>query len=320
LTPYAYMLLKPRGPQVDRVPPLRLDLDFLDTSGYAIIPVESAAVPIDAKEGAGEERPFEKLALTQTLDERQAKDGKLILEVKATATGLLPELETIVDLGGVESAGFDVVKRDDHGNSVVKFDDSGEGIDAERTWTLSMKAKDGLPRKPESFTFGKAKVETASNEHFRYVDADLATVPETVSLEREYGKPSRMWLWWIPAALVLVTGAVLGWRRLRKPAVEEAGRFRMPEPVTPFTVLGLLRDIEQRARRGAEAEARRGDPADRAALLRRGRGRSAGPRADRDELGGEGALISAWASDPPSRPRLRRGSRRPASVRSLRSP
>lgn len=252
VTPYAYLLLKPRGPQVDRVPPLRLDLDFLDTSGYAIIPVESPAVPIDArgdakgdaKDGAGDARPYAKLALTQTLDERQAKDGKLILEVKANAVGLLPELGEIVDLAGIAASGFDVQKTDDHGNSVVKFDEGGDGVDAERTWTIALRAKEGLPKRPETFTFGKAKVETASDEHFRYVDADLASVPATVSLEREYGKPSRRWIWWIPAALLVVAGAVVGLRRLRKPAAEEVSRFRVPEPLTPFTVLGLLRDIE----------------------------------------------------------------------------
>ena len=67
-TPYAYLLLKPRGPQVDRVPALHLDLDFLDTSGYAVIPVESPALVIDASDAAGDERPFSKLALTQTLE------------------------------------------------------------------------------------------------------------------------------------------------------------------------------------------------------------------------------------------------------------
>jgi len=244
VTPYAYLMLKPRGPQIDRVPPLRLDLDFLDTSGYAVIPVETSPVPIEAKDAAGEARPYEKLSLTQTLDERQAKDGRLILEVKASAIGLVPELEEIVDLGSVDAAGFAIDKREDHGNSVVKFDEGGNGIDAERTWTISMRAKDGLAKRPESFTFGKAKVETAADEHFRYVDADLASVGETVPLEREYGRPSRMWLWWIPAGIVLAVGAVFGWRRARRPRAEEVERFRIPEPATPFTVLGLLRDIQ----------------------------------------------------------------------------
>ena len=40
-TPYAYLLLKAKGPQVDKLPALRLDLDFLDTSGYVIIPIET---------------------------------------------------------------------------------------------------------------------------------------------------------------------------------------------------------------------------------------------------------------------------------------
>ena len=57
VTPYAYVLLKPRGPQVDVVPPLRLDLDFLDTSGYAVLPIESAPVVVDAAGPAVERGP-----------------------------------------------------------------------------------------------------------------------------------------------------------------------------------------------------------------------------------------------------------------------
>src|SRR5262249_57149633 len=33
ITPYAYLLLKPRGPQADKLPPPRTDLDLLDTPG-----------------------------------------------------------------------------------------------------------------------------------------------------------------------------------------------------------------------------------------------------------------------------------------------
>ena len=97
VTPYAYILLKARSPKVDKVPPLRLDLDFMDTSGYVVLPVESPTIPVDAAPAKGAVRPFEKLQITQTLDERQAKDGKLILEVKATALGLVPDLDSIVD-------------------------------------------------------------------------------------------------------------------------------------------------------------------------------------------------------------------------------
>ncbi|MEL7230279.1 MAG: molybdopterin-guanine dinucleotide biosynthesis protein MobB, partial [Pseudomonadota bacterium] len=32
-TSYAYLLLKAKGPEVDRIPPLKLDLDFNDVTG-----------------------------------------------------------------------------------------------------------------------------------------------------------------------------------------------------------------------------------------------------------------------------------------------
>ncbi|HUR26573.1 MAG TPA: hypothetical protein VM509_00185, partial [Planctomycetota bacterium] len=240
VTPYAYALLKPRSEAVDRIPPLRLDLDFLDTTGYAVLPVESPALPIDATEKNVESRPFEKLALTQTLDERQAKAGKLILEIKATAVGLVPDLASTLDLA---PEGFDVASSDDHGVSVVKFDEEGGGVDSERTWTITMHAKQGAPP-ASSFTFGKPRGETAANEHFRFVDADLASVAETISLERQYAKPDRAWMWWLPAGFLAIAGAVIGWMRMQRPKLAAEARFKVPEAVNPFTVLGLLRSIQ----------------------------------------------------------------------------
>ncbi|MBK7644577.1 MAG: hypothetical protein IPJ19_16285 [Planctomycetes bacterium] len=244
ITPYAYILLQPRGPQVDRIPPLRLDLDFLDTSGYAVLPIESPVRPIDASPDQGDARPFEKLHLTQTLDERQAKDGKLLLELKATSTGLVPPLDALADVAPGE---FDVAKTDDHGLSVVKFDNEGEGtgILSERTWTLTLRAREGLEHLPTSFHFAKPKLELAGLEHFRYEDADLVSVPETVELERNYGSVRRPWIGWVLGGLAL---AAAGWfllRRTVKSAQVDQARFRSPETITPFTVLGLLRDIER---------------------------------------------------------------------------
>jgi len=244
VTPYAYVLLKSRGPQVDRVPALRLDLDFLDTSGYAVLPIESAVVPIDASDPAGDVRPCEELKLAQTLDERQAKDGKLILEVKATGVGLVPDLGDLLD---VAPESFDVARTEDHGVSVVQFEEEGESneIVSERTWTLTMRAREGLAELPESFTFATPKIEVAADERFRYVDADLEAVGPTVSLERAYGEPSRDWMWALLALPVAVVGAFFGWRRLRRPKAAAPDRHPLPDPLTPFTVLGLLRDIER---------------------------------------------------------------------------
>jgi hypothetical protein len=245
VTPYAYVLLKARSPEVDKLPPLRLDLDFLDTSGYVVLPVESPAVPVDAAADRPAARPFEKLEVTQTLDERQAKEGKLVLEVKAVAQGLVPDLDQILDVG---SPSFVVDKAEDQGLSVSRFDpDSPETkVLSERTWLVAMHAADGQEKPPVTFRFAPAKTDVAEMTYQRYVDADLTKVGPQVVLEERYGRESHARLWWLAGGvLAALAAAALAWRLRPRRAREEAGRFRMPDPVTPFSILGLLRDIEQ---------------------------------------------------------------------------
>lgn len=241
-TPYAYVLLEPRGPQIDKLPSLRLDLDFLDTSGYAVLPIETSELPLDASDPAGDVRPYERVALTQVLDERQARDGKLLVEIKASALGLVPELEELVDL---DAEGFEIVGRDDQGVAVVKFDEEADGVVSERMWTLTLRAKDESGALPERFEFGDPKVDAASSEYFRYVDADLASVERIVPLEHRYGEKRTNWFAWIGA--VVAAGSVAGFVALRarkRPAAErDERRFRTPESPTAFNVLGLLRQI-----------------------------------------------------------------------------
>jgi hypothetical protein len=242
-THYAYLLLKPRGPQVDRIPSLRLDLDFLDTSGYAVLPIETPIVALDCTAPRGEPRPFEGLQLSQTLDERQAKDGKLVMEVKARAIGLLPSFQDLVQFAPGD---FEIVKRDDTSNSVVKFDDEGkgEGVQCERTFTLTLKGREGLAELPKEFAFPTPKVEGAKLENFRYEDADLASVGPVVALERQYGKQSRAWIWWTAGLALLAGGAFVAMRRNRPVETAGEGGVALPDELTPFTVLGFLRQIE----------------------------------------------------------------------------
>jgi hypothetical protein len=256
VTPYAYALIAAQQ-AVDRIPPLRLDLDFLDTTGYAILPVESPAVPIDASVDEALARPFEKLTLTQTLDERQAKSGKLILEIKATATGLVPKLDSVLELA---PAGFEIASNDDHGVSVVKFDEEGNTVNSERTWTVTMRALEGKPP-PENFSFGKPLEESATSEHFRFVDADLAKVGERSRWKATTPLSSRAWMWWLPAGVVGLFAAFVIRKTSKLPSGPRArARCRGPQP---FTVLGLLRNIQthnglapdQHSELGAEIQA-----------------------------------------------------------------
>ncbi len=252
VTPYAYLLLQARGPEVDTIPPLRLDLDFLDTSGYAVIPVESATIPIDSRPERGEPRPVEALQVTQTLDERQADDGVLVLEVRAVARGLVPDLDGLIEL---PEQGFRVDEVEDDGGAVSKFDEESEqtAILSERNWQIRMVAdadaessrEDGAtPTRPDEFQFASAVIEPVDLTYQRYVDSDLESVDPIVSLERRYGSTSYGWVRWLILGLVALAIVAMSVPLLRPKRVESTGsRFQVPDPITPFTVLGLLRDI-----------------------------------------------------------------------------
>lgn len=241
-TPYAYILLKPRGPQVDKLPPLRIDLDFLDTSGYAVLPIESPAVPIDCK-GKAEPRPLDKLSVTQILDERQSDKQKLILEIKAVGVGLIPDLD---DLATVDSPGFEVEKIDDQGVAVKKFEEDADqnGVVTERLWTITFKGKDAQAALPKTFKFASVKLPTKPTDglvYQRYNDADLANVEQEVSLEQKYGKTSSMGLY---AAIggglfVVLVGGIVTILLLRKPKAVVAG-VALPANLNAFSVLEIL--------------------------------------------------------------------------------
>jgi hypothetical protein len=244
LTPYAYLLLKARGPQVDKLPHLRMDLDFLDTSGYVVLPIESPAVALDARADRGPPRPFRKLQITQTLDERQAGQGKLVLEVKASALGLVPDLDQLVKL---PPAGFALVKTDDQGISVSKFDPESDvvAIGSERTWVLTLHGHEGSAEPARSFLFPKAKDDGASMTYQRYQDADLVNVSAEVPLEERYGERSYWWAYAggvVAIALVVILGA--GRRLLRRPA-KDAGIWCVPEPLNAFSAIAFLQRIRE---------------------------------------------------------------------------
>ncbi len=246
ITPYAYLLLKARSAAADKLPPLRLDLDFLDTSGYAVLPIESPTVPLDASSEAGEPRPFTHLDVTQILDERQAGDGKLVLEVKATARGLVPALDQLLD---PKNEQFEIASIDDQGVIVSQFDaeSTDNVIVSERNWLVIYQARADLAERPTSFAFARSLLLLPESKltYQRYEDADLAEAEAVVSLDARYGRTSPRWIWLTSLGLVLGLAVVCGFVILRraKPEARAATRFALPERIDPFTVLGLLQQI-----------------------------------------------------------------------------
>ena len=244
VTPYCYVLMKTLGPEVDTIPPLKLDLDFNDTSGFVVLPIESPALVIDAASTGS--RPLGDLKITQTLDERRLDEGHLGVEVKANAKGLIPELDKIVD---PVFPGFDVERVQDGGLAVMKVNAEGDEVaaESERIWNVSLKANRGTV--PESFQFPRAKSDEAETTWQRFVDADLEDVESSVAL-RSSGI-SRTWPRILAVLVVLVLAGALTTLLVRKKLNStentSVSPFALPSKTNALSVLHLLQRIEKGA-------------------------------------------------------------------------
>jgi hypothetical protein len=245
-TPYAYILLEARGAEVDTIPPMKLSLDFLDTSGYAILPIESNSIPIDAAETA-DPRPANNIQITQILDERQAEDNKMIVEIKGVAHGLVPDLEDIFD---TDIEQFDIKEIEDEGVAVSQFDpeEIQPVIKSERNWLITYEPKAGLDVKPASFSFPSPTIEPKEIVYQRYEDADLATVEPSVSLLERYKGPAKQsYAMYIVAALgllCLVFACILIPLMLRRPAKQKTQAMKIDDSISPFVALSMLQKLK----------------------------------------------------------------------------
>lgn len=253
MTPYAYLLLQPKGPQIDRVPPLTIDLDFQDTSGYAVLPIASAEIPIATSPEAGP-RPFRDLRLVQTLDTRNPseRDG-IFLEIQATTHGLVPELASLVELP-VE--GFDVGEIEDRKLQLSELDAATDDLAplSEREWRIELVPTGGAL--PTNFRFPEPGVELAAEDGLlrqRYDDVDLLPVGAEVPLGEVHRGP---WAW-ILSGLVLLALVVfiVVRKRRRPPEVEAAPLHPLPSRLTPVTLLGWLGSLRDRPDLSAERRA-----------------------------------------------------------------
>lgn len=242
VTPYAYLLLKARGPQVDRLPPLQLDLDFMDTSGFVVLAVESTAVPINASRR--DTRPAERITVTQTIDERKSSEGVLRLEVKASARGMVPDLTNLIT---PIPEGFETVKTDTHALSIVKFDPDAPktAVMSERTWLLTLNIK---PNQSHShFRFPSATTPDIEVKYQRYRDADIVPAEQEIEVGA-VGSPFMKYGWYLGvgiAGVVVLAATALAVSRLwfRGGAQEQPTVLSAPASVTPVTVVGYLRTV-----------------------------------------------------------------------------
>lgn len=289
-TPLAYLLLKAKDGAVDRLPSFHFDLDFQDRRGQVVLPVESSIVLLDARPERGPARPATKLAVTQILDDREAGAGKLTLDIRATARGVLPELKDLLDL---TLAGFTVAKTNDSGVAVAKLDTEGDDLAvlSERSWVFELRPQ-GTGEGPSVFRFPAARAKDLELAYKRYADADLVEVKPEVALAGLRLRPSLLWLW-----LVLGFGGAgvtaFLWIRRRRQSVEAAVAipdYALPDPVTPFAVLKLLQRMHGDQRLALASERR----AELATAIRELEADYFAPKRNGDAARDLGAIARRW--------------------------
>lgn len=257
-TPLAYVLLKPKDASVDKIPPLQLDLDMPDRTGTVILPVTSQVILVDARPENPAPRPRSNVEITQILDHRDAANGKLVLDIKATARGLLPDLPELLDL---MVPGFTIDKTADQGLAINKIDTEGEAPTpiSERSWLINLsidKTTSGVP----VFRFPRARDDGSKLTYKQYSDADVTDVERDVALAglalNVSSSSMKPWLGAGAAIAVALGLAVVVMKRRLTPAKAEARSYQIPSKLTPFTVLELLQRIERDSRLELSTESR----------------------------------------------------------------
>ncbi len=256
-TPLAYAVLRAKNPAVDRIPSIQMDMDFVDQPGQVVLPVMSQVQPIDARDKSVAPRPCPELALNLTMDEREWRDGRVIIEIQARGNGIIPTLDEMFE---TKRDGFDLEAVD--GNlSITQFtgNDSTRMPQADRHWQLTYRRKADL-RGDVVFPFPKllGSVTPAGIEYKHYQDADLATIDAAaaargVKLAGATGKAPV-----VAGALVLLglLAALLVWLSRRGRSVSVAAEALVaPQNPTPFATVAFLRRIRSEfGERLAEAD------------------------------------------------------------------
>ncbi len=259
-TPLAYLHVRAIDASVDKIPPVELALKFLDMTGPVSLPAESPETVIKVATDGAPARPASGIVIEQTLDTRQlAINGTLALEIKATATGMVPDLEELLALPG-DDATIAVKHIDPHeGLQIKELNTWGDAVSpvSERLWTLSL---DGdavrAAEMPIKFRFPSAKLPDATLTHQTYADQDLTPLTEpVVMLGREIAPTSivaeaRMrtgpWIAGVVGVVAVIAALFIRWARrtLRGKPAGAHDLFLMPPEIDGFSVVALLRRLQ----------------------------------------------------------------------------
>lgn len=265
--PLAYLLLKPKDVSVDRLPQVKIDMDFSDGQGSVIIPITSTEVLLDARTTATAqppERPVGDLQLEMILDNRVippalqptqlASAGEALptspirLEIRAKGKGLIPDLQRVIDTTSLTGVKLDRVE--DKGLNIVELDASGTEVVpiAERSWMLHLSP---ISAGVIDFAFPKAAATAAGQTAPKitlkqFSDADIVDAKPVLTIGSPISLISRLWpaLVAIASAAIAAALLILLIRRNPKAAAVKAPPVSVPINLTPFTAVATLRKIQ----------------------------------------------------------------------------
>jgi hypothetical protein len=255
-TPLAYLLLKARDASADRLPPIRVDIDFMDRFGPVVLPVESPVLLVDARPANLPSRPTSSLEVTSVLDDRTLNEKKISLEVKATGRGVIPEFRELFDF---TPAGFKIEEFNDSGAAIQRLDSEGDELAGvcERNWTIKLRAESSGAIPSNEFQFPKPKDQTIKTTFKRYQDADLIDVPANLALAGFPLRSSGLWRWGLLGIPVVGIGLFAFAKSRRKASGKTAEKaYALPSPLNPFTALQLLRSIHADAKLNLSSDQR----------------------------------------------------------------
>jgi len=259
-TPLAYVLVRAKDASVDKIPPVQMELRFIDLSGPVTIPATSAETLLKVASGKPAPRPADKVEVTQTLDTRQfAINGSLSLEVAATASGLVPELEDLLDLAPLAAVAKVRQVTSIDPLMVKELNTWGEKVAprTERRWSITV---DGdairAADKATDVPFPTVKAANTTTVWRTYQDIDPVVLSKaSVLLDRVkvaqgagYVAPvTEDYSTYLYIGLAAVTAFVV-WLTLRKrdtgprpPRARDV--FKLPATIDGFAVVALLRKL-----------------------------------------------------------------------------
>jgi hypothetical protein len=259
-TTLAYVLVRAKDASVDKIPPVQMELRFIDLSGPVTVPATSAETLLKVAGGKAAPRPADKVEVTQTLDTRQfAINGSLSLEVAATASGLVPELDDLLDLAPLAAVAKVRQVTAIDPLMVKELNTWGDQVAprTERRWSITL---DGDPiraaDKATDVPFPTVKAANTTTVWRTYQDIDPVVLTKgSVLLDRvktaagagyvpPVAQDDHAYLY-VGLAVLLTAGAWLVFRKRdtgpRPPRARDV--FRMPATVDGFSVVALLRKL-----------------------------------------------------------------------------